>query len=245
MKKQLKTFLFALFLCFTLAPAVKAEAAVITPATPSGLNLYSQEGSKVGLYWSSDANLPYYSDVYPGYYGYEVTITTLKGANIAVLDSSNDYGFYENSPNAGNCAVIYSNSKFKSQGFKFKVRSFVYDANQQKVYSAYSSEKTIIPRPTIKSKKIINHKVKITWGKVKGAKSYTIYLSSNDGKSFKKIGTAKKTNYTISKKLQRYKDYWVYVQANGVKYKGKKLNSTKPLDKGSNSSGFYIRTVYR
>lgn len=244
MKKQIKMIFAALLFVFVLAPAVKANAAVITPATPGGLGLYSQEGSKVGLYWNFDSNLSYYSDVYPGYYGYEVTVKTLKNASIAVLDSDKDK-FYADSPKSGQCAVIFSNSKLKTQGFKFTVRSYVYDENQQKVYSAPSSEKVIIPRPTIKSKKMVGSKVKITYGKVTGAKSYTIYLSSNNGKSFKKVGSTTKTTYTISKKLQRYKNYYVYVQANGVKYKNKKNNSTKPLDKGSNSSGFVIRVVYR
>lgn len=246
MKKHVKMILTALLFVFVLAPAAKANAAVVTPATPGGLNLYSQDGSKVGLYWNFDSNLSYYSDAYPGYYGYEVTVKTLKNASIAVLDSDKD-SFYANSPKSGQCAVIFTNSKLKTQGFKFSVRSYVYDENQQKVYSAPSSEKVIIPRPTIKSRKMVKNKVKLTYNKVTGAKNYTIYLSSNNGKSFKKIGTTSKTSFTIAntKNLKRYKDYYVYVQANGVKYKGKKYNSTKPLDKGSNSTGFYIKTVYK
>lgn len=140
--------------------------------------------------------------------------------------------------------LIVSNSKFKSQGFKFKVRSYVYDENQQKVYSSYSSEKVIVPRATVKNKKLVKGKVKLTWSKVSGAKNYSVYLSSNNGKSFKKIGTTSKTNYTISKKLGYYKDYTVYVQVNGVKYKSKKYNSTKPSLKTSNGTSFYISRVY-
>ena len=246
MKKHVKMILAALLFVFVLAPTAKANAAVVTPATPGGLGIYSQDGSKVGLVWNLDNNLPNYSSAYIDF-GFEVTITTLKNKSIAVIDKNTVYNAYDSNfgTKDNKVLLIVNNSKLKTQGFKFKVRSYVYDENQQKVYSAYSTEKVIIPRPTIKSKKMVGNKVKLTYNKVTGAKNYSIYLSSNNGKSFKKIGTTSKTTYTITKKLKRYTNYYVYVQANGVKYKGKKNNSTKPMDKGSNSSGFYIRVIYR
>lgn len=244
MNKQIKTLLVTLLLCFVLAPAAKANAAVVTPATPNGLGLYSQKESTIAVDWTFDANLNYYSDVYPGYYGYEIVISNLKGSVMGTYDSSiySDYFKWETDSKV---AFIATNSKFKTQPFKFKVRSYVYDEAQNKVYSAFSSEKVIVPRATITSKKLSNGKVKISWSKVTGAKDYSIYLSSNDGKSFKKIGTTSKKSYTIKKSIKRYKDYYVYVQANKVKCGKKKMNSTKPVDKGSNASGFYISTVYR
>lgn len=243
MKTKITMLFAALFMCVMLVPAVKAEAAVVTPATPSGLGLYSQEKELFGLSWTFDTNLAIYSDVYPGYYGYEVVVSTLKNKQITTMDSEyypNDFGLKDNK-----VVALVSNTKMKTQGFKFKVRSYVYDENAQKVYSAFSKEKVIIPRATITNKSLKSGKVKVTWKKVSGAKSYTVYLSSNNGQSFKKVGTTKKNSYTINKSLARYKDYYVYIQSNNVKYKGKKYSSTKPTEKASNCSGFYITTVYR
>lgn len=244
MKKSIKLLLVALLFCFALAPAISAEAATQKPVKPSGLGLYSQDKGKVSLSWKYDSNLSYYSTAYPGYYGYEIVITTLKNKKIATLDSSDNYGSFYTQGSSKIMAVV-SNSKFKSQGYKFKVRSYVYDDNAQKVYSDYSSEKVIVPRASIKSGKLVKNRVKITWGKVSGAKSYNIYMSSNSGKSYKKIGSTKKTNYTIKKSLKKYKTYYVYVSANSVKYKGKKNSSTKPTDKTANAYSFYITTRYR
>lgn len=246
MKKIMKMAFLALLACFIFVP-VKAEAAVTPLATPGGLGLYSQDGSKVGLVWNLDANLPYYSTAYSDF-GFEIIVSTLKNKTIATYDKNTVYNAYDSDfgtvDNSTKVMLIVSNSKFKSQGFKFKVRSYVYDENQQKVYSSYSSEKVIVPRATVKNKKLVKGKVKLTWSKVSGAKNYSVYLSSNNGKSFKKIGTTSKTNYTISKKLGYYKDYTVYVQVNGVKYKSKKYNSTKPSLKTSNGTSFYISRVY-
>lgn len=252
MKNTIKSmaagFVMVMAICAT---SLTAKAAAVKPATPSGLGLYSQEKGTVALDWKFDTNLPYYSDVYPGYYGYEVVVTTLKNKKITTLDeyTHSDYQF-SNSTNfamesSSKVAALASNSKLKTQGFKFKVRSYVFDENQQKVYSDYSKEKVIIPRATITKEVLKNGKVKLTWKKVSGAKSYNVYLSSNNGKSFKKVGSTSKTSYTISKKLTKYKDYYVYIQANKVKYKGKNYSSTKPVDKKSNTSGFYIKTVYK
>ncbi|MDD6070891.1 MAG: hypothetical protein PUC12_08790 [Clostridiales bacterium] len=243
MKTKITMLFITLLMCVMLVPAVKAEAAAAKPETPSGLGLYSQKEELFGLSWDYDANLNYYSDVYPGYFGWEVQVTTLKNKQITTIDS--DYYPNDFKTNGSKIVALISNTKMKTQGFKFKVRSYVYDENAQKVYSDFSKEKIIIPRPTITSKALKGGKVKVTWKKVSGAKNYTIYLSSNEGQSYKKIGTSKKTSYTIQKKLSKYKNYYVYIQANSVKYKGKKYNSTKPADKTSNSSGFYIYETYR
>lgn len=242
-KTKITMLFIALLMCVMLVPAVKAEAAVTKPATPGGLGLYDQEGSEVIFTWNLDTNLNYYSDAYPGVYGYEIVVSTLKNKQIATLNTYDNSGKFGLDGNK--VVATVTNSKMKTQGFKFKVRSYVYDENTNKVYSNFSKEKIIIPRATVTKGAMKSGKVKISWKKVSGAKSYTIYLSSNNGKKFKKLGTTKKSSYTISKKLTKYKDYYVYVQANSVKYKGKKYNSTKPTEKRSNAYKFYIYTVYR
>lgn len=242
MKTKITMLFIALFMCVMLVPAVKAEAAVVKPATPSGMKLDSQNKDEFDFTWNFDANLGLYNtDAYRGC-GYELVVTTLKNKQITTLDSENSYDIITDGTTV--LAKVYS-AKMKTQGFKVKIRSYVYDENAQRVYSDYTKEKVIIPRPTITNKSLKSGKVKLSWKKVSGAKSYTVYLSSNNGQSFKKVGTTKKTSYTIQKKLAHYKNYYVYIQANSVKYKGKKYSSTKPTDKASNCSGFYITTVYR
>lgn len=259
------TLLIALFaLISVLTPNVKAQAATQKPEKPSGLGIYTSgldinlntntltpNKNKFHLSWNWDANLPYYNNdpysYYYGYFGYEVNVTTLKNKKI----TSQDFPLTSNDLYTFNSKIVaaITNSKMTKQGFKFKVRSYVIGENNEKVYSDWSAEKLIIPRATI-SKVSLGKKsgnkdnVNIKFNKVSGAKSYTVYLSSNGGKSFKKVGTTTKTTYTISNKFTRGKEYYVYVAANKVKYKKKNYNSTSPIDKGASSHGFTITTKY-
>ena len=226
-------------------PMVKAEAATPPPA-PTGLGIYSQAGNTFRLKWDLDANLLYYGDT--SNFGYEVSITNLKGKEIMHLDTSSDNADFGFTKNANLIGIEINNTKMKKQGFKFKVRAFVYDAVGNKVFGAWSAEKVIIPRATISKANLVSNnknKVKIKFNKISGAKSYTIYLSTNGGTKFKKVGTTKSTTYTINKSFERYKNYYVYVAANGVKCKKKSYNSTKAVEKDANAYAFVIRTVYR
>ena len=167
-----------------------------------------------------------------------------KGKNIKTYNMVDDCSYtYDSSK----WYAKFSNSSLQNKGFKVRVRAYVYDASGNRIFSDYSSAKVIVPRPKITSKKVISGSkpsLKIGWKKMSGAKSYTIYLSSNNGKSFKKKGTTKSRSFKI-KNLSRYKDYYVYVVANGVKCGKKKYSSTKPSYKLSNAYGFYIYTQYR
>lgn len=252
MTNKIKMFLTIFAFILMVSPIMKVEAAQEPPKT-TGLGIYGQVGSKFVLSWDWDANLPYYSDLNNqgvGLYGYEIIVTTLKGKQLVHKDSSNyadnaDFGFTKNANLIG---IEINNTKMKKQGFKFKVRAFVYDAVGNKVFGAWSAEKVIIPRATISKANLVSNnknKVKIKFNKISGAKSYTIYLSTNGGTKFKKVGTTKSTTYTISKSFTRYKNYYVYVAANGVKCKKKSYSSTKTIEKNSNAHGFIIRTVYR
>ncbi|MGN0152834.1 MAG: hypothetical protein ACI4A3_00165 [Lachnospiraceae bacterium] len=241
MKKYIKTIIFTLFLCFALVPAVKSQAAVVTPEAPTGLGIYAQSKTLVRLNWDLNTNLGYYSSAYPGYYGYEIVVTTLKGKNITTI-TRNNYTYYTDFglDGSGKVAIDLVNSKFKTQGFKFKVRAYVLDENQQPVYGPFSSEKAIIPRATVnKFKALSTSKGKITWSKVTGASSYTVYLSKDGGIKYKKYATTSSRSMTISN-MTLSKKYYVYVVANNVKYKGKKLKSTKPVNNESNASSICI-----
>lgn len=242
MKKSIKALFLTLLLAVLLVPSVKANAAEVPPA-PTGLGYYGQDGSTFAFSWDINTNISLYSDV-GGYYGYEIQVLTLKDKNIKTYNMVDDCSYtYDTSK----WYAKFNNSSLQKKGFKVRVRAYVYDASGNMVYSDYSSAKIIIPRSTITKKKVISGKkpgLKISWKKISGAKSYTVYLSSNNGKSFKKKGTTKKSSYSI-KNLKRYKDYYVYVAANGVKSGKKKYSSTKPTIKASNAYGFYIYSTYK
>lgn len=248
MKRYVKGLIMVLLFAAMLVPSVKASAA-IAPAKPSGLGLSQQEGNKFQLIWDYDANI-----LYCGYnynFGYEITIKTLKNKTIAVIDKNSIDNGYESdifgiSTEYNKVYIVHTNKTMGSQAFKFSVKPYVYDEAGGRVYGEASAEKIIVPRATTKKAKLAGSgAVKVSWKKVKGAKSYTVYLTSNDGSSYKKKGTTKGTSFTI-KKLKKYTNYAVYVTANGVKYKKKKYNSTKPLFKTSNTgTPFYIYTTYR
>lgn len=256
MKAKLTLFIALFALISVLTPNVKAQAAVTQPAAPTGLDLQLSDLNKKSstkntfrLIWNFDATLPYNTYNTIDYYGHEVVIQTLKGKNIQTIDTLSYSGYGQIDANntgyldAGDKeAIDVKNKKLASQGFKFKVRSYVFDEAGQRVYSQWSKEKVIIPRATITKKAMSGSNVKITWSKVSGAKSYTVYISTN-GKKYKKAASSNGTS-AIVKKLKRYQTYYIYVQANGVKYKKKKYNSTKAKDLSKGVDSFYIYTTY-
>ena len=62
------------------------------------------------------------------------------------------------------------------------------------IFSAFAKPKA--PK-SFKGKALSTTKIKLNWKKVKGAKKYTIYQKK--GNKFKKIGTTKKTSFTVKK----------------------------------------------
>lgn len=240
MKKKL-TLLFTVFVfAVVFVPAINAQAETLN--TPTGIKLNAQDGAKFQVIWDYDYGLDSYYAT--GLYGcgYEVQVTNAKDSVIATYDSltANNMGTLSKDPSK--FGINLNISKLKTSAFKVKVRSYIYDVNYQYTYSAVA-EKIIVPRATVKGGKALgNNQAKITWNKVSGAKNYTVYLAKAKGSkpgSFKKITTTKKTNATLSN-LTKYKDYYVYVSANGVKVGKKKYSSTKPAEKASNAYGFYI-----
>ncbi|MCM1158803.1 MAG: hypothetical protein NC348_09930 [Clostridium sp.] len=249
--KQIIWFCMVMFFCLAYAPGVKAEEAaepVTKPDKPVNLGLYASDVVKESedlygyiLTWDKD------TDLYANYinndvhFGYDIRITTFNNKRIKKMDVSinNDLGELENNK----FGVYVQNLKFASQGFKFKIRSYVYDENNNKIYSKFSSEKVIIPRASILRMRMAEKNVKVTWEKITGAASYSIFLSSDGGKTFKKTATTKTRTCTL-KNLKKKKNYYIYVQANKVKYKNAKYNSTKPdcSDKTLGVESFRIDT---
>ncbi|MBD5106294.1 MAG: fibronectin type III domain-containing protein [Lachnospiraceae bacterium] len=164
--------------------------------------------------------------------GFEIMITNKSGKKItsATEEKYLDY--------------IFKNNKLRTQGWKVKVRAYLKMDNGTKVYGPWSAEKVIVPNAYIKSTKLVSKSgtdVKLTWTKVSGAKSYTVYRSNKATGKYKKVATVKGTSYTM-KKLAKYKYYYVYVKANKVKVGKKSYNSTTVKNPGYRA--FRILTRY-
>lgn len=238
MKKVIRIVSLLLLCSVMFIPAITVKAAT-QPAQPSGLGVYSQDKSKIAIDFNFDANLPYYSPENPYSFGYEVTVTNLKGKTISVLNSTSDTESFK-IEDSNTIAVILSGKKYLKQPFIVKVRSFVCDQFNQPVYSEYSKEKVIVPRAGVYNLKALSTSSgKITWTKVKGAKKYSVYLSSNNGKKYKKYQSTSSNSIVINN-MKLEKKYLVYVIPEGVKYKKKTVKPYKAKDKQAGASSIHI-----
>ncbi|MBO4337491.1 MAG: fibronectin type III domain-containing protein [Lachnospiraceae bacterium] len=117
--------------------------------------------------------------------------------------------------------------KLKNKGFSFKIRSYnVF--NGEKFYGEWSEPVYCVPQAIATAKKASDTSATLTWQKVKGAKSYSIYQATADGGDYAKLGTVTGTTYTLSN-LKDGQDYFYYVSANKVKV-GKKKKASTELD---------------
>lgn len=137
-------------------------------------------------------------------------------------------------------SVTVNNSKLKArQYYKIRVRAYVtVSGNKKKVgawstvdYFARSGGDDVSP-------KLVGEKVKLTWKKVAGAQSYTVYWSTSASGKYTKLTTTKSTSYTINKNIPYYKTYYVRVVPN--RKVGKK-NYTGAI----NSKSFYSTSFYK
>lgn len=144
--------------------------------------------------------------------GYEVRIYNLSGKRIKSFKTA-----YRSKD--------FKLSSVKNKGFTFQVRAYK-DIDGKSIYGPWSGKKVVIPQPRVILKKKGNSQMQLSWKKVSGASSYTIYRSTSSYRGFKKVKTVKTTKY-LDKGLERAKTYYYYVVANKVKVKGKPYNSTK------------------
>lgn len=170
-------------------------------------------------------------------YGYEVEAYFFANKKKKIFDTQD----YQIGKGKVYCITMIDYKYTGRQGFAYRYRLYTIDENGKKIYSDYSKETVIVPYVTGNSMKIERgNEITVYWSKMKGAKSYTVYLCEDGGKRSKKIATTKKNYVKINKnKFKRNIYYYYYVQANGIKYKNKKYNSTKKL-KGNH----YIQFLY-
>ena len=120
-------------------------------------------------------------------------------------------------------------SSVKNQGFTFQVRTYR-DIDGKTIYGPWSSKKAVVAQPRLKLKQSGSRSIQLSWQKIKGATSYTIYRSTSASTGFKKIKTVTGTKYT-DKGLNSKKTYYYYVVANGVKVNGKATKTTKATNR--------------
>ena len=123
---------------------------------------------------------------------------------------------------------------------------FVYSANMNQAYAA--SKKP--GKATIsKVAAVSSSSVKVTWKKVKNAKKYQIFVSTNAKKNFKKVATVKSSlkSYTVTKlggkALKENKKYYFKVRAIDGKKNGK-FSAVKAAKTKKKPAAVETKTVY-
>ena len=113
-------------------------------------------------------------------------------------------------------SATYLKNITDTQFYKVRVRSYV-TFNKKTLYGAWSDYVIFSQQPKVNIK-ASGSALKLSWKKVKGAKSYTVYMSTKQKSGYKKIKTFKKTSLKVTKfkkkKLSKKKTYYVYVVAN-------------------------------
>lgn len=149
--------------------------------------------------------------------GYEIEIKNAKNKKIA-KENVSIYASYK---------AIY-NKKLFTQPFQYRMRSYV-EINGQKKYSAWSSMKKYIPGAV--PKKIVRSSRyatsgKLTWTKVTGATSYTVYWKTSLKGKWKAVAKNVKGTSANVKYNPKSKNNFYYIKANKVKFGKKKYNSS-------------------
>lgn len=153
-------------------------------------------------YWSSlkEVVLEFDKTVYSNGYVYEVY--NYKGKKMSSGTASSSGTYLKNIT--------------ATQFYKVRVRSYV-NVDNKTIYGEWSDYKMFGQQPKVNIKKA-GKGVKLSWKKVNGAKSYTVYMSTKQKSGFKKIKTLKKTSLKVTKfkkkKIKKNKTYYVYVVAN-------------------------------
>lgn len=162
--------------------------------------------------------------------------------------STSENGKYEKVASINDSKTLsYTNKKLTTgKKYYYKVRAYR-SVGKSKVYGAYSEVKAGTPVPAkatgLKAKSVNANKVKLTWNKVSGAKSYTIYRSTSPNGTYKVVKTGcTKTTYTNSK-LKNGTKYYYKVAAVRGKTTGKLTNavSAKAVSLSVNDSSITIQ----
>lgn len=204
------------------------------PAKLSVTDILWDKSDKIEFAYIDESLYPVDSTVYKYIDGIEFKAKDVKGKVKKTIKQTTRKTVSMVSVNADAKALIDSftfkaPSSIKNKGMQYQVRTYILLDNGKKVYSDWTSTKVIVPQAKIsKLQKVSTNKIRVTWKKVSGAKNYTIYKTTNSGKSYKKVKTvsSKTTSYTVSGFKKGSKN-GVVIVANKVKVGKKRYNSTK------------------
>lgn len=262
MKKKFGFIMGLLFCCLFMFPDYQVVAQAQSLPRPTKSTKFDFNGSDYVIYLNVDESIGReieedYDEYVNNYttrhyvhgndkYGYEVEAYFFIDKKKRLFDSqtSSDSG-YAIGKGKAHCIMNLDNKYARGQGLAYRYRVYTIDDNGNKIYSDYSKETVIVPYVSGNSR-VSEGKDDITvyWSKMKGAKSYTVYIYGYNGKKSiksKKITTTKKNYAKISKKnFKRNVFYYYYVKANGIKYKNKKYNSSKQLDVDHYDNFLYV-----
>lgn len=196
---------------------------------------YEAVTSSRGIVYSSDIKLVpakvsniYVSNVYPS-----IKILDLKwqadtyanGYQIEVYKNNAKKPFLKTSSNSASYSLNNATSK---SFYMTRIRAYTV-INGKTEYGAWSDYKCFGQQVNVNLKRSGSKNIKITWSKMAGAKSYSVYVSTSKTKGYKKVATTKKRTYTLKKykkkSLKKNKKYYIYVVANGKKGKKKFTSS--------------------
>lgn len=173
----------------------------------SSLRLVSDKVKNVNIkyFWTSfnEINFAFDASLYSD--GYEYQVYDIKGKKPVSTGLTSSY-----------YSTTVKNIKF-NRFYKLRVRSYV-NVNGKKLYGAWSDFTGFAFQPKVTIKASGKNGFKLSWKKVKNAKSYTVYMSTSKDSGYKKIKTLKKTSLKVTKfkkkNLKKRKQYWFYVVAN-------------------------------
>lgn len=148
--------------------------------------------------------------------GVQIEICSLKGKKIKTFTAAKNAS-----------SISFSLNSIKNKGFRYRLRTYV-TVNGKNCYGSYTSQKIAIALPKVTATKKSNTSLKLSWKKISGAKSYSVYVAKGKHYMFKKVATVKSTSY-ILKNTSYNTNYNIYVRANGVKSGKKKYSSTRAL----------------
>ena len=159
--------------------------------------------------------------------------STIKNNSIKLAWTTQDYADGYQICNSSNRVVATTNkNSYTVKGltscttYKFKVRSYVENADGSISYGGFStavSAKTLLNTPTLKARSTSKGKVTLTWTKISKATGYEIYYSTKKNGVYTRLKTVSKSSarkYVDSGLASGEKYYYTiraYRTSNGVK----------------------------
>ncbi len=155
--------------------------------------------------------------------GYQYEIYSLAGKKAKKLIS-------EKKDSNGSMQSVSSNKLVKPRFLKVRIRAYVVLSSGTR-YGAWSGWKYISKQPEMKISNVKGGQ-RVSWNKVSGADSYTLYVSSKRENGYKKVKTLSKNSFTVKKygrsALKTGRTYYYTVVANkkigSRTYKGSKTH---------------------